>query len=124
MQRETFRRLDLRSTGFGINAEIASRARQAGLTIVEMPVRHRRRRAGRSTIGPSHVLAALPALARVRTRGRSAPGAAGASYGASLTGSPAGSVRLERSSTPRPAGRRSGDGTIEECTSRGPQRPR
>jgi len=80
MHRDTFRRLGVESTGFIVNADLVVRARSAGLVIVEVPVRHRPRRAGRSTVRPFHVLSGLVGLAKLRlgqvrvsaqTRGRS-----------------------------------------------------
>src|SRR6185503_17263665 len=68
MHRGGFWRLGMESTGFGVNAELAWSARHADMTIVEVPVRHRPRRAGRSTVRPFHVLAAVYGLARVRAR--------------------------------------------------------
>jgi glycosyltransferase involved in cell wall biosynthesis len=68
LSRDAFHRLGLQSTGFGVNAELAWGARRAGLSIVEVPVRHRPRRAGTSTVRPVHVLAALYGLVRIRTR--------------------------------------------------------
>jgi len=68
LSRDAFHRLALQSTGFGVNAELAWSARRAGFSIVEVPVRHRPRRAGTSTVRPFHVLAALYGLVRIRTR--------------------------------------------------------
>jgi glycosyltransferase involved in cell wall biosynthesis len=70
MRRDAYRRLRLASPGFGINAELALDARRAALAIVELPVRHRPRRAGRSTVRPFHSLAALSALVQIRARRR------------------------------------------------------
>lgn len=75
MHRETFRRLGIASRGFSVNAELALGARRAGMTVVEVGVRHRHRRAGRSTVRPFHVLAALRDLVGLRL-GVAAPGAA------------------------------------------------
>ena len=68
MHRGGFWRLGMESTGFGVNAELAWSARHADMTVVEVPVRHRPRRAGRSTVRPFHVLAAFHGLTRVRSR--------------------------------------------------------
>ncbi len=66
MHSDTFRRLGVASTDFMVNADLALRARNAGLVVLEVPVRHRPRRAGRSTVRPSHVLSALVGLAKLR----------------------------------------------------------
>jgi glycosyltransferase involved in cell wall biosynthesis len=68
MHRDAFQRLGIESTGFAINAELAMKARYAGMTLVEVPVRHRPRHAGRSTVRPVHVLYALWGLAYLRAR--------------------------------------------------------
>jgi glycosyltransferase involved in cell wall biosynthesis len=70
MRRETVERLRLESTDFCINAEMAANARSARMQIVEIPVRHRPRHAGRSTVRPFHVVASLYGLARLRLRRR------------------------------------------------------
>lgn len=96
MHRDAFRRLALRSTGFGVNAELASSARHAGMTVVEVGVRHRPRRAGRSTVRPVHVLAALAGLARIRARRRSADPRAARGHA---------SLRAEETALPRHSAR-------------------
>lgn len=66
MSRDVFRRLGVASTDFLVNADFVLRARTAGLLLVEVPVRHRPRRAGRSTVRPTHILGGLLGLARLR----------------------------------------------------------
>jgi len=70
IQRDAFRALEIEATGFTVNAELVVRARTAGLRIVEMPVRHRARRAGRSTVRPVHVFVTIAGLARLCWRRR------------------------------------------------------
>jgi len=48
-RREIFDRIEMRSTGALIDAEVLARARRAGCTLTEVPVRHRPRIAGRQT---------------------------------------------------------------------------
>jgi dolichol-phosphate mannosyltransferase len=66
MHEETFRRLGIATSGFGINAELLVRARRARMVVVEVPIRHRARQAGQSTVRPIHVLRGLQELARLR----------------------------------------------------------
>jgi glycosyltransferase involved in cell wall biosynthesis len=68
MHQDTFRGLGIALTGFGVNAELALRARRAQMAVVEVPIRHRPRQAGRSTVRPIHVLRGLQELARLRHR--------------------------------------------------------
>jgi glycosyltransferase involved in cell wall biosynthesis len=68
MHRDTFDRLAIETTGFLFSAELAMNARRAGLTIAEIPIRHRPRYAGRSTVRPRHVLSTLVGLLRLRAR--------------------------------------------------------
>ena len=70
MRRETADRLQPQSTGFSVNAELVANAQRAGMRIVEIPVRHRPRHAGRSTVRPFHVVVSLYGLARLRWRRR------------------------------------------------------
>ncbi len=70
MHRETFRRLGIESTGFSINAELAMCTRNARVPIIEVPVQHRPRRAGRSTVRPLHLVTTLYQLAWLRRRHR------------------------------------------------------
>ena len=66
-RRSFFQQVDLSSRGFLIDAELAARARRAGLRVVQLPVTHRPRLAGRSTVRPATVcrtLAQLWALTR------------------------------------------------------------
>jgi dolichol-phosphate mannosyltransferase len=73
MHRDTFARLGIEATGFCFNAELALNARLAGMTVVEMPVRHRPRFAGRSTVRLVHVLTTMWELVRLRARRRRVP---------------------------------------------------
>jgi dolichol-phosphate mannosyltransferase len=66
MPRDTFRHLGVASIDFAVNADLVMRARNAGWAIVEVPVRHRPRRAGRSTVRPVHVLIGLLGLVKLR----------------------------------------------------------
>jgi dolichol-phosphate mannosyltransferase len=52
-RRSFFERVDLSSSGFLIDAELYARARIAGLRVAQLPVRHRPRAGGRSTIRPA-----------------------------------------------------------------------
>ena len=70
MHRETFARLEVESTDFVFNAELVVAARRAGMSIAELPVRHRPRFAGRSTVRLLHVLTSLRGLALLRARER------------------------------------------------------
>lgn len=66
-RREIFDRMELRSTGALIDAEILGRATRAGCTIADVPVRHRPRTAGRSTGGnPRVILRAFRELLALR----------------------------------------------------------
>ena len=47
---EALERLDMRDRGYGWTVEMQARAARAGLACAEVPVRHRRRRAGRSKV--------------------------------------------------------------------------
>jgi dolichol-phosphate mannosyltransferase len=66
MPRDTLRRIGVTATDFMVNADLVLRARDAGLVVAEVPVAHRPRRAGRSTVRPVHVLRGLAGLARLR----------------------------------------------------------
>ena len=68
MHRETFERLEIEATGFMFNAELALNARRAGVRMVEIPVDHRPRFAGVSTVRPVDVLRSVYGLARLRLR--------------------------------------------------------
>ena len=70
LHRDTFARLEVESTDFVFNADLAIAALRAGMTVAELPVRHRPRFAGRSTVRPLHVLTSLRSLARLRARER------------------------------------------------------
>ncbi len=56
-RREIFDHVEMKSTGALIDAEILARARRAGLTLAEVPVRHRPRIAGRQTGANIRVIA-------------------------------------------------------------------
>ena len=56
-RREIFDRIEMRSMGALIDAEILARAHRAGFTLTEVPVRHRRRIAGRQTGANLRVIA-------------------------------------------------------------------
>jgi len=70
MHQDVFRNLGIASTGFAINAELALNALAADLVLVELPVSHRPRHAGRSKVRPFHVVRALQGLAWLRRRQR------------------------------------------------------
>jgi hypothetical protein len=73
MHRDTFARLGIEATGFVFNAEMALAAAGAGMTVVEVPVRHRPRSAGRSTVRLAHVPTSLYQLVQLRVRRRRVP---------------------------------------------------
>jgi dolichol-phosphate mannosyltransferase len=58
-RRSFFERVELSSSGFLIDAELFARAELAGLRVVQLPVTHRRRAAGRSSIRPATVWRSL-----------------------------------------------------------------
>lgn len=68
MHRDTFARLAIEETGFLVNADLVLGARDAGMTIAEIPVRHRPRAAGRSTVRALDVVESLYGLTRLRAR--------------------------------------------------------
>jgi glycosyltransferase involved in cell wall biosynthesis len=70
MHRDTFARLGVESTDFVFNADLLMSARRAGMTVAELPVRHRSRFAGQSSVRVLHVLTSLRGLARLRARER------------------------------------------------------
>ena len=70
MHRDTFERLEIEATGFVFNAELAASAQSAGMTIVEVPVRHRPRYAGRSSVRAFHVVSSLYGLGQLRAHRR------------------------------------------------------
>jgi glycosyltransferase involved in cell wall biosynthesis len=53
IRREALEKLDLRETTYGWNLEMQMRAARAGLHILELPVRHRRRAGGNSKVAGS-----------------------------------------------------------------------
>ena len=75
MRREVLRTLVLEGPDFCINAEMAAGARRAGLTVVEVGVRHRPRRAGRSSVRPWHLLTSIYGIAMLRRRLQRLPAA-------------------------------------------------
>jgi dolichol-phosphate mannosyltransferase len=62
--------MEVDSTGFVFNADLAMAARRAGMTVAELAVRHRPRFAGRSTVRLSDVPTSLRGLAWLRARER------------------------------------------------------
>ena len=56
-RREVFDRIEMRSTGALIDAEILARARRAGFTLAQVPVSHRPRLAGQQTGASLRVIA-------------------------------------------------------------------
>jgi dolichol-phosphate mannosyltransferase len=78
-RRSFFERVGLTSSGFLIDAELYARAHLAGLRVVQLPVRHRRRAAGRSSVRPSSLwrsFSQLWSLARALRRERRGAAAA------------------------------------------------
>jgi glycosyltransferase involved in cell wall biosynthesis len=65
-RRSFFQRIQLSSRGFLIDAEMYARAARAGLRVVQLPVTHRARTAGRSSVRPSTVIRTLVELGRLR----------------------------------------------------------
>jgi glycosyltransferase involved in cell wall biosynthesis len=53
IRRDALARLAMRDTNFGWTAEMQIKARRQGLRVLEIPVRHRRRRGGKSKISGS-----------------------------------------------------------------------
>ena len=73
-RREIFDRIELRSTGALIDAEILARAARAGYTLTEVPVRHRPRRVGQQTgSNPRVILRAFKELMALRGNILAAP---------------------------------------------------
>jgi dolichol-phosphate mannosyltransferase len=70
-RRRFFDRVQLASDGFLIDTEIFARAERARLGIVQLPVRHRPRRAGRSTVRLRTVWTSWRQLLALRRRLRS-----------------------------------------------------
>jgi glycosyltransferase involved in cell wall biosynthesis len=66
MPADTLQRLGVTASDFLINADLVLRARNAGLVVAEVPVRHRYRRGGRSKVRPMHIVGALLGLAKLR----------------------------------------------------------
>ena len=67
-RRRFFDSVSLASDGFLVDAEIYARARRAGLRIAQLPVRHRPRRAGRSTVRLAAVWTSWRQLLALRRR--------------------------------------------------------
>ncbi len=65
-RRSFFDLVEIRSDGFLIDAELYARARRAGLTWIQVPVTHRPRERGSSTVRPGTVLETLRELWRLR----------------------------------------------------------
>jgi dolichol-phosphate mannosyltransferase len=63
-RRETLAELPITTNGFLINAELLTRARMAGKSVVEVGVTHRPRPRGQSTVSFLHILPVLIALLR------------------------------------------------------------
>ena len=63
-RRETLAELPITTNGFLINAELLTRARMAGKSVVEVGVTHRPRPRGQSTVSFLHILPVLVALLR------------------------------------------------------------
>jgi len=66
-RREIFDRIHIRSEKFFVDTEILAKASKLGLRMTEIGVRHFPRRAGQSTVRPSHVLHTLGEIARMWT---------------------------------------------------------
>lgn len=63
-RREVLETVRFQNNGFLVNAELLTRARQAGLSIAEVGVTHRARLAGESTVSLSHTIPVCGALLR------------------------------------------------------------
>lgn len=63
-RREVVESLAIETNGFFVNAEILSKARQEGKSIVEVGVTHRPRPRGKSTVSPLHALPVAATLVR------------------------------------------------------------
>ena len=63
-RREALRKLCIETDGFFVNAELLTRARQQGLTIVEVGVSHRPRFAGETTVSLAHTIPVFATLLR------------------------------------------------------------
>jgi dolichol-phosphate mannosyltransferase len=64
-RRDVFRKLEIRSAHFVVDAEILVKAHRLGLTIRETGVTHLPRPAGKSTVKPAHVAKTLVGLAKL-----------------------------------------------------------
>ena len=64
-RREVFDKVTIESKKFFVNAEVLAKAKYHGFKLLEVGVRHYPRRAGRSTVRPSHILSTLRELARI-----------------------------------------------------------
>jgi len=85
MHREVLRTIPLEGPDFCINAELAAGARRAGLSIVEVGVRHRPRRAGKSAVRPFHVVTSVYGIVKLRRRLRRMPAATAAAMPATVS---------------------------------------
>ena len=65
-RRSFFEQVELSSHGFLIDAEMYARADRAGLRVLQLPVTHRERAAGKSTVRPQTVLKTLVQLEQLR----------------------------------------------------------
>ncbi|HPK66153.1 MAG TPA: glycosyltransferase family 2 protein, partial [Thermoanaerobaculia bacterium] len=65
-RRSFFEKVELRSDGFLIDAELYARARRAGLTWTQVGVTHRPRAAGSTTVKASTVTSTLRELLQLR----------------------------------------------------------
>jgi glycosyltransferase involved in cell wall biosynthesis len=72
-RRGVFRKLEIRSAHFVVDAEVLVKAQRAGLRIREVGVTHLPRRAGHSTVGPGHILQTLADLRDLARDLRSTP---------------------------------------------------
>lgn len=70
LHRRVVEALPLEATGYTFNAELLARAAHRGFSIVEVPVRHRVRRTGRSKVRPWDVPRSFAALLWLRWRVR------------------------------------------------------
>ena len=67
-KREALENIHIESRRFFVDAEILAKARYLGYRMVEVPVRHYPRQAGRSTVRPSHIPWTLFELAKMWVR--------------------------------------------------------
>jgi glycosyltransferase involved in cell wall biosynthesis len=67
-RREIFDQITIESRNFFVDTEILAKARAHGMRMTEIGVRHYPRRAGQSTIRPSHILNTLVEIAKMWSR--------------------------------------------------------